>query len=94
MKIEYDDRFSIEESDKLKSFENIIEKHWLLNSNSDTSLIWEIVVKSENPRLFALLKAQAGYKQVHLESCSSILKKSPETFQSEFVDAAIEFSRK
>ncbi len=90
MKIEYDDRFSIEESDKLKSFENIIEKHWLLNSNSDTSLIWEIVVKSENPRLFALLKAQAGYKQVHLES----LKKSPETFQSEFVDAAIEFSRK
>ena len=94
MKITYDDRFSIEELNKLKSFETIIEENWLVNANSDSSLIWEIVVKPEEPRLYALLKAQAGHKQVHLESCISLLKKSPESFQSEFIEAAVEFSRK
>lgn len=92
--ITYDERFSLKELEKLKNFESILKEEWMENSNSTSSLIWEVVVKAEEPRLFALLKTQANHQQIHLESCLSILKKTSGVFQREFIEAATIYSLK
>ncbi|WP_048908683.1 hypothetical protein [Shewanella baltica] len=93
LQVIYDEKFSTNELDKLRSFECIIREIWIKNSNSTSSLIWEVVVKAEEPRLYALLKTQSNHQKIHLESCASILNKSSDSFQSEFFEASCEYLR-
>ena len=91
LQIHYDNKFSTEERKKLESFERILKDHWIANSNNISSLKWEIDVMAEEPRLLALLKVNSNSKQIYKATCASILKMRSESFESEFIEAAIKF---
>ncbi|PJE54123.1 hypothetical protein [Marinomonas sp. BSi20584] len=92
LQIHYDNKFSTEELDKLNSFEPVLRENWIEKSNSTSSLIWEIVIEAKEPRIYALLKAQSNNKQIYKATCASILNMSSESFENEFVEAAINFT--
>jgi len=91
--VDYDESFSESERLTLEGFEPILKEEWVRNSNSTSSLKWEMSVMSEKPRLNAVLKVKSNGSELHRESFYSISTKSYEQFRNEFVQKASRYSR-
>lgn len=90
--VKYDERFSEEELSILRRFEGILKDHWIKNSNSTCALEWVLEVASTEPRLYAVLLAGVDRAVIHRESFYSLLKKSVDKFEIEFVTQAINYA--